>query len=1842
LTIYQQKGFITSSFVTASVDPYAKWDTQLYGYTFYGSLPSDIEYAGAVPYASASGTPNFGDVFQSLSSSERDFARKAFADIERIANIAFVETSVPNDATFGLGALTYQPVTDAGGLIGGWASQGATSVLGAHAGDVWLTDGARLSSSNPSEFPKFAIYHEVLHALGLRHTWEVGLAGVGGDSTTAMATNTVQFASTAYSRAPGETVYGWDLQLYDIAALQYAYGRNDATASDDNVYEVGASDHDYDLNQYDAGSSTPTGNNRQFSIWDGGGIDTIDASGFSTQSLINLRPGYFSSIGPQAEVQITSGSSATITDFGLQNISIAFGSYMENAKGGNQNDALIGNLLSNRLEGGAGDDLIFAEGYAFDGDDGEYGQIAKGTTAIAPAPSAISEFVSDPTRQEDMLDGGAGNDHLYGGRGDDDLLGGDGDDELRSGGGDDTLAGNAGNDHLYGGAGKDTLKGGSGANLLDGGDGNDTVSYVDATSGVTVNLSTGLLSGAASDDTLISVESVTGSNYEDIITAGGTSSDISGLDGNDVLTGSSSDDLLDGGAGNDTLDGGDGADTLDGGDGADILTGGAGNDIFLASAGDDTLNGGDGDDVLQSGDGHTALYGGSGADTIITGGATASVDGGAGNDLIVVRGDNLEIVGGAGDDFIDLTGKGLGSYHVYDHYVPGNNVVVFHKGDGHDVLPQEGLLSDTGLQWTVSFYAAFKFVGIDRSDVSILVQYPQDASHDMAIRVNSTGDLIYMPNASGYVWSGDENSDGLSDEVGFGGGFIFDDGGSPTGGFGWDTLPITYVPDISIYRPAIAGSQIAGTSGDDLLQGGAGDDDISAGDGNDVIEAAPYGVGGRDNIDGGSGVDTLMASADDQTIYFRTLTGVEIISAGGHTNVALSASSRDDIIDLTQMTLEGISLVSGGGGSDTIIGSADADTLSGGVGDDIISAGAGDDLILQGWNEGGDIIDGGSGYDTIAATESEMDFTLKSITGIEVITANGFAEVGIGGTAVADNLDFSNTTLAGIDYIDAGEGNDIVHGSAGDDTIMVYGQDIISGGDGNDDIVFQNFARLSDIDGGAGYDRVLASTNWQILEFRSLENIEEIDGQGHSGVGIWLSSTAPQLDLSGVILNDIDNILGSLVADTITGSAGADTIDGYRGDDDLRGGGGADNLQGGLGNDTLDGGLGVDTLLGGDGDDILIGGAENDTLNGGNGTDTVSYAANAIAQTINLALTVAQTISAGDVDTIINVENVIGGTGADTIAGGATANVLSGNAGNDVLDGGAGNDALNGGEGDDALIGGDGDDTLDGGNGIDTVSYAANSAAQNINLTLATAQTISAGDVDTIINVENVIGGTGADTITGTDSANMLDGGAGNDSLSGGDGDDILIGGAGNDVLNGGIGIDTINYAANAVAQTINLTLTGAQTISAGDSDTISSVENVIGGTGADTITGTAAANVLNGGAGNDNLSGGDGDDILIGGAGTDALNGGNGIDTVDYSYETAAQSIFLVPAGTAWDFITNVENAVGGSNNDVIYGSQVNNVLNGGAGNDRITGWVGNDTIIGGVGTNDVAVFAGLQASYSLVTNAGVTTVVDNQPSTDGNDGTDTLTSVEKAEFKGGVQVGLAAPIVLDLNGDGVSLIGRNQSTTTFDWDGDGIGNKTGWVSASDGFLVYDRNQDGVVSNSRELSFVDDRLGAKSDLDGLSAFDSDHDGLFSAADAAFADFRVWKDANGNGKSDQGELMTLADAGVASITLAGEAVNRSWGWDENLVINTGSFNRTDGSTAELGDVALNYATGKTPSSVGPTWSRGVTRHGSLRAGQRLAEAIAAFDVHGGTDDILLHDMLQSKESWLAAGLREQA
>lgn len=129
---------------------------------------------------------------------------------------------------------------------------------------------------------------------------------------------------------------------------------------------------------------------------------------------------------------------------------------------------------------------------------------------------------------------------------------------------DDTLSGLAGNDTLLGGLGNDTLNGGKGNDTLNGGGGIDTASYANATSAVQADLGiTGVQNtGTEGRDQLISIENLTGSAFNDILSGNGVANVLSGGNGNDTLSGKGGNDILAGGAGNDTLNGGAGTDTF--------------------------------------------------------------------------------------------------------------------------------------------------------------------------------------------------------------------------------------------------------------------------------------------------------------------------------------------------------------------------------------------------------------------------------------------------------------------------------------------------------------------------------------------------------------------------------------------------------------------------------------------------------------------------------------------------------------------------------------------------------------------------------------------------------------------------------------------------------------------------------------------------------------------------------------------------------------------------------------------------------------------------------------------------------------------------------------------------------------------------------------------------------------------------------------------------------------------------------------------------------------------------------------------------------------------------------
>lgn len=157
-------------------------------------------------------------------------------------------------------------------------------------------------------------------------------------------------------------------------------------------------------------------------------------------------------------------------------------------------------------------------------------------------------------------------------------------------------------------------------------------------------------------------------------------------------------------------------------------------------------------------------------------------------------------------------------------------------------------------------------------------------------------------------------------------------------------------------------------------------------------------------------------------------------------------------------------------------------------------------------------------------------------------------------------------------------------------------------------------------------------------------------------------------------------------------------------------------------------------------------------------------------------------------------------------------------------------------------------------------------------------------------------------------------------------------------------------------------------------------------------------------------------------------------------------------------------------------------------------------------------------------------------------NTGEERLTITNTAENHNPTQ----SPLVLDLNGNGVETSNVDQGIK-FDINNDGQLEQVGWVSPEDALLVFDINQDGVINNGSEL-FGEATLLASGETAGegfqaLSDLDSNKDGIFDQQDQHFDSLQLWQDKNQNGISEEGELIGLHDAGVASINLAASSVS---------------------------------------------------------------------------------------------------
>eukprot|EP01031_Cornospumella_fuschlensis_P024979 gene24979-30177_t len=232
-------------------------------------------------------------------------------------------------------------------------------------------------------------------------------------------------------------------------------------------------------------------------------------------------------------------------------------------------------------------------------------------------------------------------------------------------------------------------------------------------------------------------------------------------------------------------------------------------------------------------------------------------------------------------------------------------------------------------------------------------------------------------------------------------------------------------------------------------------------------------------------------------------------------------------------------------------------------------------------------------------------------------------------------------------------------------------------------------------------------------------------------------------------------------------------------------------------------------------------------------------------------------------------------------------------------------------------------------------------------------------------------------------------------------------------------------------------------------------------------------------------------------------------------------------------------------------------------------------------------------------------------------------------------------APVVIDLNRDGMLSYGQ----VAMDVNGDGHLDRTAWAGAQDGVLVWDKLADGLVHNNSQYAFAQyattyrfDALGnarAATDLEGLAdTFDTNHDGLFNAADAKFAEFKVWQDANQNGVSDAGEVHSLNDLGLASIHLISDGVVRTPFAGVTEAGQT-TATATDGSSVLVSDAGFAYSalaySAETVSGLGAHIDLlGTNMQLDLSSFVAMHTPVAAVDLSGtgaNTLKLTLHDVM---------------
>lgn len=896
--------------------------------------------------------------------------------------------------------------------------QGSSS--GLEPGDNIWTDFGDIEKGT---FAYKTIYEEVAHALGIDFVDATGLVLPASESTQKYTITSYApygyIPDTNNSNLPvvdsdplSVVLYGEDndsdgnqdvlnaygLQLYDIAALQDLYGRDYLARTNDDEYKLGQGlgrdgNSDNNIDSSDKGSAFI------YTIWDGAGVDTLDASGFDTFSAkIDLRQGEFSSIGTDGKSgdlfdwSIVSGDVDIDVDAG--NVAIAYHTVIENAVGTINADLIIGNEWGNKLEGGNGNDRIYGDGEVLDDDDALDTVITNGIITSGEgfldidvddtSTSAIDESAIDPNATRPEND----NDHLIGGAGDDILYGGDGQ---------DILDGGADDDELYGGT-NDMVSKFAERDIADYSTVLDTGSFAITIEKSDLSAFDFKVTGNAS-----------GTDYlKDIEVFRGTNSTLDEID----FSGYSSPDYTIRNQGNDHF--------LDYDDGSGTIK-----TYEFQNFENLTLNSSD-NEVTLAGVGGINIDGGAGTDTAIIEQGNFVYS----NRLGFYQGEGLYVSSSETKNTVDNT--------TYENFEKFNNVGYAHiTALGHDYSYDNAtFVSFLGMTLDYSDYASALTFDLDAGEVhetgnpsgtkdtvaSAETRFILGTDHGDTIDTNTnlhsffsgTGNDVVLTSPTRYYYSGG------NDVISFGG--------------------TIYMPS-SIDETDLTFEMINDTSGGKDIK-------ITVnGLGSITVEAATLGVSILTHDTSGDSVSYRLdaiydAASDEYTFSVMEQPASDFATMGDDVTSHPAGFDGDDIMDLSSVS-QSLILITGGKGNDTITGTVNDDEISGDAGNDSLYGGAGNDTLYAG--TGTDTLDGQAGdhdhaiyYNNTSAlyvdlsqsganADENYDGSTPSyedtLTNIENVTATVFDDVLIG--------DSNANELHGL------QGDDVYTGNGGADTFFI-------------------------------------------------------------------------------------------------------------------------------------------------------------------------------------------------------------------------------------------------------------------------------------------------------------------------------------------------------------------------------------------------------------------------------------------------------------------------------------------------------------------------------------------------------------------------------------------------------------------------------------------------------------------------------------------------------------------------------------------------------------------------------------------------------------------------------------